>query len=112
MKKVLIALTIVSVSLLTLSFITSKDKTSLPQKSWWYVCDQCGKSTLGNSNNSPWESGCRAKGGSQHHYQPAGEAGNKAWSCSKCDASVNLVQGQSPQALTCPKGNTHSWRAN
>jgi hypothetical protein len=112
MKKIVLAFALVSLSVLIFSFVTSKQTMSNYQKSWWYVCDQCGKSTIGNSNNSPWESGCKAKGGSQHHYQPAGEAGSKSWGCTKCDANVSLVQGQSPTALTCPKGNTHSWRSN
>lgn len=109
MKKILFSVLLVSLSLLTFSFISSKEIMSNFQKSWWYVCDQCGKSTLGNSNNVPGDSGCKAKGGSQHHYQSAGEGGSNVWSCSKCNAKVSLTSGQSPTALTCPKGNSHSW---
>lgn len=77
-----------------------------------YKCTNCCKVKYGDTNTTPWESGCSNSSSGMHGYVFAAHTGGKGYYCSKCKTEVNVRQDEGVSASAsrcCSDGGLCSW---
>jgi hypothetical protein len=77
-----------------------------------YKCTNCCMVKYGETNSTPWESGCRKSSSGMHAYVFAAHSGKSGFYCSKCKTEVYLKQSEGVSASAskcCSDGGLCSW---
>ena len=107
MKKLTLIFSLVAISSVLLSF----DFGNNFGESVVYKCTTCCKVKNGDSNNAPWESGCKSSSG-MHSYVFVAHSGSMGYYCSKCKTEIYVRQGEGASASAsrcCSDNGLCSW---